>query len=177
MGDRWYVIQTKTGKEGLSLQELRNQGFNVFCPYYAKANKNIFLPIRKAPLFPNYLFVLFDKEENDYWKSIKYTRGVLKIVACSEDFVVPVKVGCVEALIELTNNDGLIELPSAIERMLMFTEGKLFKVSQENGPDIIGSYCNHTENRVTLLLTLLSKPIKVNFPIDKVTPYVGDDQR
>ena len=68
----WYLIQTKPQQESTAVQNLSNQGFNVFYPKAIIKNKTV-------SLFPRYLFIeLDDKTQN--WTPIRSTKGVSNFV-------------------------------------------------------------------------------------------------
>ncbi len=75
----WYLIYTKP-KEEDRVEKNLCEG-NLSC-YFPKLKRKAFLGRNRVtvtePLFPRYVFVETDIEEN-YWK-IKYTRGVISFV-------------------------------------------------------------------------------------------------
>ena len=75
---KWYLIKTKPRQEKIAIENLENQGYEVFCPI-AKINN---LPV---VLFPGYLFVqLNDKTQN--WSPINSTKGVSHFVKFGLNF-------------------------------------------------------------------------------------------
>jgi transcriptional antiterminator RfaH len=77
---RWYVIHTKVREEFRALENLQNQGFEVFLPT-CKVQKKLQGKIKLAtePLFRRYLLIrLSDVKGN--WFSIRSTRGVSQIL-------------------------------------------------------------------------------------------------
>lgn len=76
----WYLAQIKTGGFTQAVANLRQQGFVVFMPLreltvrHARQIKRV-----KRPIFPNYLFVQFDPEQEN-WRAINSTRGVVCLV-------------------------------------------------------------------------------------------------
>ncbi len=85
----WYIIQYKPNSHKIASINLNRQGFETFLPYYetTKRINSKFINYLK-PLFPGYLFVLFDVNKNN-WLKIKSTIGVRKIISIGNN---PVKV-------------------------------------------------------------------------------------
>jgi transcriptional antiterminator RfaH len=73
---KWYVIHTKAREEFRALENLQNQGFEVFlpsCQVQKKSHGKI--KLTTEPLFSRYLFIrLSDVTSN--WFPIRSTRGV-----------------------------------------------------------------------------------------------------
>lgn len=174
---RWYVVQTKASQEKLAFQELLNQNFNAFLPKYQYTTINKRLNLKEKivkPLFPGYLFVEFDVEK-ERWKVINSTRGCIGLVACGEEYVTPVPVGCVEELINRQDKEGLLDVPPAIAGMIEFCKGMKLGIRGDNFKGIEAKYHSSTEKRVTVLLTLLSRPVKLSLPIEAVYPIHAEN--
>ena len=77
----WYIVQTKSLKEFVAIENLINQNFKVYLPVFDKTinYKDGFKNI-KTPLFPGYIFVSTNSL-NKTWHKINYTRGVKSIVS------------------------------------------------------------------------------------------------
>ena len=77
---RWYVVRSKPGQTKRAVQELQNQGFEVFCPSitveHIRAGKRVTCV---EPLFPGYLFIELS-ELTSNWRPIRSTRGVAQIL-------------------------------------------------------------------------------------------------
>jgi transcriptional antiterminator RfaH len=89
---KWHVIHTKVREEFRALENLQNQGFEVFlptCQVQKKSQERIKLVIE--PLFSRYLFIrLSDVSGN--WSPIRSTRGVsqlLRFGQSTEPVVIP----------------------------------------------------------------------------------------
>lgn len=85
--DRYYVVQAQPQKERLAVQELQNQRFLTFFPVIQRAPKVVRGKLddgRQSPMFPKYLFVQFDLETCDNWRSINGTRGVTRLMCMDE---------------------------------------------------------------------------------------------
>ncbi len=77
---KWYILQHKSNRQNIALENLKRQGFKTFYPLLdntvriKSSFKNSF-----SPLFPGYIFVYFDIKDSS-WNKIKYTIGVSRIV-------------------------------------------------------------------------------------------------
>jgi len=64
---KWYCAVTKPGRAQWAHDNLKAQGFEIFLP----------VMLGGILLFPGYIFVAFDKQQNPYgWQPINGTRGV-----------------------------------------------------------------------------------------------------
>jgi transcriptional antiterminator RfaH len=89
---KWHVIHTKVREEFRALENLQNQGFEVFlptCQVEKKSQGKIKLVLE--PLFSRYLFIrLSDVSSN--WFPIRSTRGVAQLLRfgqAAEPVVIP----------------------------------------------------------------------------------------
>jgi transcriptional antiterminator RfaH len=89
---QWHVIHTKVREEFRALENLQNQGFEVFLPT-CQVQKKLQGKIKLAtePLFSRYLFIrLSDVSSN--WFPIRSTRGVAQLLRfglSAEPVVIP----------------------------------------------------------------------------------------
>jgi transcriptional antiterminator RfaH len=77
---KWHVIHTKVKQEFRALENLQNQGFEVFLPTcQVQKKRNNQIKIETEPLFSRYLFIrLSDVSSN--WFPIRSTRGVAELL-------------------------------------------------------------------------------------------------
>ena len=105
VGLRWYVVQTKPGKESVAIRNLANQRLRVFSPWTSRTKRIGSRSLQvKCAFFPSYLFVQFDSDEFA-WRSINGTLGVRQLVAMGEE-PAPLPCGFVEHLIGSCDEDG-----------------------------------------------------------------------
>jgi len=97
-GEQWYVAQTLYHREKLAEFHLGAQGFRPFFPQFRKTVRHA-RKLRQvvAPVFPGYIFVIFDPER-DRWLSINGTFGVSRLLTALMR-PLPVPAGVVDALI------------------------------------------------------------------------------
>jgi transcriptional antiterminator RfaH len=74
----WYLIKTKSRQEHVALKNLENQEYCTYCPTVTIKNK-------KIVLFPGYLFIYLDKEQEN-WSPIRSTKGVVNFVRFGLNF-------------------------------------------------------------------------------------------
>jgi transcriptional antiterminator RfaH len=89
---RWHVIYTKVREEFRALENLQNQGFEVFLPTCQVQKKSQGkIKLTTEPLFSRYLFIrLSDVSSN--WFPIRSTRGVSELLTfgqATEPVVIP----------------------------------------------------------------------------------------
>jgi transcriptional antiterminator RfaH len=148
---KWYVVHSKVRKEFRALENLQNQGYEVFLPT-CKVQKKSQGKIKLAtePLFSRYLFIrLSDVSSN--WFLIRSTRGVasfLRFGVSIDPVVIPdpiieyLRRRCSleeplhelfkpEEILEITNGpfkglfgffEKLQTLPDGLSRALLFLE-------------------------------------------------------
>lgn len=104
---RWYVVATKPGRDGLAVEQLRNQSFEVFQPRRKTTVRHARkLLTRSAPLFPGYLFVRMDVG-SVRWRAINGTMGV-KYLLSQDETPAPLPTGFVETLIDCSDHEGVV---------------------------------------------------------------------
>ena len=138
----WYLIKTKSRQEKIAKQNLKNQGYEAFCPM-SKINN------RLAVLFPGYLFVqLNNKTQN--WSPINSTRGVSHFVKFGLNFAkVPAKV------IEFIKTNQHITTEK-LNNLNKFKPGDKIQIIDGAFKNWVAIFkCYKPDERVILLLNLL----------------------
>ena len=152
----WYLIKTKPRQEKIAIQNLENQGYEVFCPI-AKINN---LPV---VLFPGYLFAqLNDKTQN--WSPINSTKGVSYFVKFGLNFAkVPTSV------IEFIKTNQHITTEKLIN-LNKFKPGDKVQISDGTFNNCIAIFkCYKSDERVILLMNLLGNEQSLSFNEELVT--------
>ena len=154
----WYVIKTKPNQEFKAIKNLINQGFETFCPLFPiiKKKNNIIKKIMK-PLFPSYIFSLFDINDNG-WTSIGSTYGVQYLLknehmypqTISADFIRSLKQNCNEKSCITSNYFNLCKDDNVkfIDGPFIDSIGKIIKLS--------------SSDRVSVLFKIFNNQYKVN---------------
>jgi transcriptional antiterminator RfaH len=77
---KWYVIQSKPRQEFRALENLQNQGFEVFLPINRVQKLQLAqIKIKEEPLFARYFFIRLEHETIN-WGLIRSTKGVCKLI-------------------------------------------------------------------------------------------------
>ena len=160
----WYAAHTQPNGEHLAMQHLRRQGFEVYMPKFLKRRSHA----RKvnwvgAPLFPRYLFVGMDIEQRR-WRTINSTVGVAYLVCFGEE---PMEVpsGIILSLKCREDATGMINLPIVSS----FKRGDSVGILDSVFMEMVGKFENlDAQGRVTLLLELMGREVKVTMPQEHV---------
>lgn len=112
-GERWFAVNTQPLAEIRAQRNLQNQGFRTFMPRRRKMLRHARkVTMVEAPLFPRYLFVVFDPRR-DQWRRINSTFGVSRLIMRGEA-PHPVPDGVTEALIAATVDGGIVDLAAEL---------------------------------------------------------------
>ena len=149
--NNWFVVKTKPNQELKAIKNLKNQNFDIFCPYFEKEIGVRFNSVNtKEFLFPSYIFVKFNLR-NSQWFKIKNTLGVKKLLSNGP---IPSEIDktIVENLIEMSDKNGLLNSDFFSFRPMqniVVTKGPFKKIFGEV-VSVIG------KNRVKVLLDCVS---------------------
>jgi len=160
----WCAVQTHVRAEDKAAFHLRRQGYNVFLPKHLKRRKHArrvdWVP---APLFPRYLFVAIDPETTP-WRAIHSTVGVSDLVRFgARPAQVPPDI--ITEIKARQDDTGLVKTLAGCG----FKPGERVRIV--NGPlsDLEGLFDGPTDvDRVTVLLDLLGRQVKVRVPLETV---------
>jgi transcriptional antiterminator RfaH len=160
----WFVVQTQPNAESKAKRHLLNQGFTVYLPLYRRrvrhARRN---EIVLRPLFPSYLFVQLDSEQQR-WRSINGTIGVRRILSDGDaPRYVPDKI--IDEIVARQDETGAVKLSPPI-----FAPGQAVRLLDGPFADVSGLFEEvRDQNRVVLLLSLLGRKVRVMAPRAEVT--------
>ena len=105
MSAEWYVLQTKPRKEDYVVGQLNARNAEIFFPKLIESVRSgDGRQQRLAPMFPSYLFVKLDVDENG--KGVRYTPGVKDFLRCDGE-PEPVSPEVVETLQHRTGPSGV----------------------------------------------------------------------
>ena len=159
---RWYVVATQPSRERVAVQQLKNQGFEVFLPLRKKTVRHSRRLLNKgAPLFPGYVFVSVDLE-TVRWRAINGTLGVKYILSAGDD-PIALPHGFVETLIALVGADGCVTCSPDLK------PGD--KVELLAGPfaSQVGELLSRTDSgRVSVLMEFLYLRVPVHTSVDNL---------
>lgn len=163
-GGQWYVVHTQVHQESVAELNLRRQGFATYLPRYLRRRRHARRVETVArPLFPRYLFVALDIARHR-WQSIHSTIGVSHLVQAGER-PLPLPDGVVDEIKARETNEGWVALglpagvrPGSDVRLI---EG-IFSECQGTLERLVD------ERRVTILMRLLGREVRVNAPAASV---------
>jgi len=151
----WYVVQTHPVAEAKAHYHLSNQGYEAFLPQYRKTRRHARrVDVVYRPLFPSYLFVRLDLEQ-DRWSPINATVGVRRIVSANH-YPIPVPDGICEELISRSDDAGVVELKTH-----NLTKGE--HIALDCGPfsGVDGIFESMVdEERVIVLLNIMGREVR-----------------
>ena len=80
MSQEWFILQYKSNSHQIAKKNLNQQMFKTFLPQYDTATiKASRFKSAVQPLFPGYMFVMFDRS-NTKWHKINNTYGVSRLI-------------------------------------------------------------------------------------------------
>lgn len=160
----WIVARNKTNQDKIALINLERQNFEVFQPTFKTISRtrNKFKEIIK-PVFPGYIFIAINLEENN-WHKINNTRGISKIIVFGNEIPL-VRSEFIEALKHRFSIDNVSKT------------AETFKVGMNaeiiNGPfaQLIGKIEEiDADQRIWILLDILGTQTRVSVSKTNLTP-------
>ena len=138
----WYLIKTKPRKEKIAKQNLKNQGYEAFCPIAKINNRNVVL-------FPGYLFVQLN-EKTQNWSPINSTKGISHFVKFGSNFA---KVPTSVIKFIKTNQHITTE---RLKNLYKFKPGDEVQITDGVFENYMAIFkCYKSDERVILLMNLL----------------------
>ena len=146
----WYLLKTKPRQEKIAKQNLKNQGYGVFCPM-SKINN------RLVVLFPGYLFVQLN-EKTQNWSPINSTKGVSHFVKFGLHFA-----KAPTSVIEFIKTNQHITTEKLIN-LKKFKPGDKVQISDGAFNNYMAIFkCYKSDERVILLMNLLGNQQSLSF--------------
>ena len=161
---RWVAVSTHPHREQMALDNLLRQRFQAYCPVVRRRRSHA----RRVeevlrPLFPGYLFVKVGSGRSN-WRPILSTYGVRTLVRCGEQ----------PSLVDARFIDALKarEVGGAIVRPeVPYQVGQQVQVVAGVFDGLVATIITLEErDRLTVLLDLMSRPIKVHVEGAQVMP-------
>lgn len=148
-GLHWFVIQANPREEERARHFLEEKGFRTYLPRMEMAVVRAFKSVTVyKPLFPGYLFCLFDPDASLTF--VRWTRGVKKLLPES---VSPLAVApeVIDAIRSLEHRDGVI-------RKQPLQKNDRVRIARGPMKDILGIFDHWTsdQGRVRVLLSFIS---------------------
>lgn len=161
---QWYVANTQVNAETTAAGHLRRQGFCVYLPLYKKLRSHA----RRRewvsrPLFPRYLFIGVG-ETNQRWRAIKSTIGISHLISF-DGAPSPVSEDIIESLRAREDETGMIKFAARS----LFKKGDPVRLLGGALSEQIGLFDSIDDKmRVTVLLDLLGRQMRIRVPIETV---------
>jgi transcriptional antiterminator RfaH len=156
VGLHWYVIGAKARREQFAQEQLARRGVETFLPRIIEParfdGKSII-----APLFPGYLFVHIDIEEQ--YCDVVWTPGVRKFIGFGA-LPNPLDDAVVEFLQVRTGQEGILRV------IPVFTQGDVVRITHGPLEGLVGIIENPVcgRGRVRVLMELLRRQTRVEVP-------------
>ena len=140
----WYLVKTKSKQENISILNLENQNFHVYCPHARINNKNV-------ALFPGYIFIQLDKDTQN-WSPIRSTKGVLYFVRFGLSYAkIP------DSIIEFIKTNEL-NTAKQLKNINKFKSGDKVQITDGVFKNCIAIFKSFkSDERVILLMNLLGQ--------------------
>ena len=163
---RWYAVHTHPRAETCVVKNLNRQGFDTYLPQYLKKRRHARrIDWVRAPFFPRYLFVEMNLE-CVRWRSIQSTIGVLNLV-CFGEKPISVPQNVITILKSREDENKLIKFAGQ-SKFDPGDEVQILDGAFGNSTGVIKEKYSH--DRVTLLLKMMGRQIRVNTSLDRILP-------
>ena len=164
MSKKWYILQFKPNSHHQATKNLNRQGFETFLPLYDNTTRKAsrFISTRK-PLFPGYMFIKFDRVEND-WHKINNTYGVSRLITFNS-ILKPIPTKFVDNLMKRYDLSGKL-LP--IKKLKKGDQVTVSKGPFANFVATVEKY--EDEQRIWILMDLMGRETKIHTSSDALQP-------
>jgi transcriptional antiterminator RfaH len=140
--DNWFLLYCKGREEQRAVDNLKNQNIESF--FVSISIEKIISgkkKIKEEPLFPNYVFVKLDTQ-NDNFNSVRSTRGVIDFIKCGLEYI-KVPISLIDDLKNHHNKD--------CDRVFKHNEKLLINNGPFKGIDAIYQYSDGLDRSVVLI--------------------------
>jgi transcriptional antiterminator RfaH len=160
----WFVVYTQPNGEARALANLRRQGYEAYLPRCRRSRRHARkVDTVERPLFPRYLFVAFDLMRAR-WRPILSTFGVCDLVRHGDT---PQRLP--EGVVEEIRAGEAAHRFDAPDPLSGAAAGAAVRILAGPFADLIGKLQAAAESeRVTLLLDLLGREVRLRLPRDAV---------
>jgi len=160
----WAVVNTHPHKERIALENLQRQEFGAYCPLIKRRRshgRRVDEVLR--PLFPSYLFVKINPEEQR-WRPILSTLGVRTLIRAGDQLSL-IDDAFVQSL-KGRELDGVIARPASPYRV-----GQQVRMAGGAFDGLVATIIEmHERDRLTVLMQLLSQAVKVKIDEQQISP-------
>lgn len=160
----WAVVNTQPHRERVALENLERQGFRAYCPLIRRQRSHgRRVEAVHRPLFPGYLFVRLDTG-SQRWRPMLSTLGV-RTVICNGDRPSLIEDAFVQGL-KSRECDGVIARPASPYRV-----GQRVRMAGGAFDGLAATIvAMHEKDRLTVLMQMLSRPVKVEVGARLISP-------
>ena len=160
----WFVVYTQPNAEARALVNLRRQGYETYLPCYRRRRSHARkVNVVERPLFPRYLFVALDLVRAR-WRPILSTFGVCDLVRHGDT---PQKLP--EGVVDEIRAGEQARSFDTLDPLAGAQPGASVRILAGPFADLIGKLQAAAESeRVTLLLDLLGREVRLRLPRDAV---------
>jgi transcriptional antiterminator RfaH len=162
MSKEWFILQFKPNAHHQAAKNLSQQGFETFLPLQDTTSRKLSRFINTSkPLFPGYMFITFDRTNNE-WHKVNNTYGVSRLVTFNTILKsIPTQV--------VDNLRARCDLEGKLLPIKKLKEGDQVKVL--NGPlasfiAIVETY--ETDQRIWVLLDFMGRKTKIQAPAENL---------
>jgi transcription elongation factor/antiterminator RfaH len=156
MRTRWFVVSTKARREQFAQQQLGRRGVESFLPRILEPARLRVQPLI-APLFPGYLFVHIDLDEQYF--DVVWTPGVRKFVGFGA-LPCPVEEAVIEFLRARAGREGIVVATP------VYKPGDVVRITHGPLEGLVGIIENPGggRGRVRVLMEMLRRQTRVEVP-------------
>ena len=153
---QWFVISTKVRREEFAQEQLDRRGVETFMPRILEPAR-IHMKSAIAPLFPSYLFVRIDLEQQYF--DVVWTPGVRKFIGFGE-LPSPVDDAVIDFLHARMGQEGILRAEP------LFKAGDVVRIKRGPFEGLVGIIENPGcgRGRVRVLMELLRRQTRVEVP-------------
>jgi transcriptional antiterminator RfaH len=160
----WAVVNTQPHKERVALENLERQGYRAYCPVVRRSRshaRRVEQVLR--PLFPGYVFARVGTGARR-WRPMLSTFGVRALIRCGDRLSL-IDDSFVRSL-KAREQDGVIVRPESPYQI-----GQQVRVAGGPFDGLVATIiAMHERERLTVLLGLLSRAVKVQLDEQQISP-------
>jgi transcriptional antiterminator RfaH len=164
MSKEWFILQFKPNAHHRAKKNLNQQGFETFLPLHNTTSRNAsrFVNVNR-PLFPGYMFILFDKTDSK-WHKIKNTYGVSRLITFNSSLK-PISTTFIDSLMNRYDSSGKL-IP-----IVEMKKGDKVEILEGPFASFIATVEKYeSEQRIWILMDLMGRKTKLQTPLNALQP-------
>jgi transcriptional antiterminator RfaH len=164
MSKEWFILQFKANSQQQAKKNLERQKFDTFLPFHVTTSrKGSRFIVNSKPLFPGYMFVLFDRANSD-WHRINSTYGVSRLVTFNSVLKSVPTTFIDNLMIQYDSSSNLLP----VKKLKKGDQVKVLKGPFANFIATVETY--ETEERMWVLLDLMGRKTKTQTHLNTLQP-------